>query len=291
MNDTPRDCSSAADLDALLRVPLSPRPACCSARPSATTSTAGSPSGWRRRARRRSPHYFAQPARRSGAKLEALINSLHGQRDLFLSRGAPAALPQPRRCCRRSSRDKRPGDRVRIWSVPCSTGEEPYSIAIWLLENWPLVDAYNIEIVGSDIDTRGARGTREIGEYGERALSRLPAAVRDAYFEQLDDEELRGSSRICANPCVSCGQPRRPAAGAARRPLRRRLLPQRADLFRRCGAQTAPSTTSTTPCSPAASSASATRNRWARIDDRFHVRRFEDAIVYQRPRETDWTNC
>ncbi len=50
--------------------------------------------------------------------------------------------------------NKNPGDLVRIWSVPCSTGEEPYSIAIWLLENWPLVDAYHIEIVGSDIDTR-----------------------------------------------------------------------------------------------------------------------------------------
>ena len=47
---------------------------------------------------------------------------------------------------------------MRIWSVPCSTGEEPYSIAIWLLENWPPVDTYNIEIVGSDIDTERAGG-------------------------------------------------------------------------------------------------------------------------------------
>ena len=51
-------------------------------------------------------------------------------------------------------RDRRPGDLVRIWSMPCSTGEEPYSIAIWLLENWPAVDDHEIEIVGSDIDTR-----------------------------------------------------------------------------------------------------------------------------------------
>ncbi len=53
-------------------------------------------------------------------------------------------------------RAKRPGEALRIWSVPCSTGEEPYSIAIWLLENWPEVDAHDIEIVGSDIDTQCA---------------------------------------------------------------------------------------------------------------------------------------
>ena len=49
---------------------------------------------------------------------------------------------------------KASGDTIRIWSIPCSTGEEPYSIALWLMENWAQVDNYNIEIVGSDIDTR-----------------------------------------------------------------------------------------------------------------------------------------
>jgi hypothetical protein len=55
---------------------------------------------------------------------------------------------------------KRPGEALRIWSVPCATGEEPYSIAVWLLENWPDVDAYDVEIVGSDIDTRCWRRRR-----------------------------------------------------------------------------------------------------------------------------------
>jgi chemotaxis protein methyltransferase CheR len=80
-------------------------------------------------------------------------------------------------------RDKAPGDLVRIWSMPCSTGEEAYSLAIWLLENWPLVDVYNIEIAGSDIDTAALDHARE-GCFGARALARLPAAVIEEYFEK-----------------------------------------------------------------------------------------------------------
>jgi chemotaxis protein methyltransferase CheR len=81
---------------------------------------------------------------------------------------------------------RRPGDLIRIWSMPCSSGEEPYSIAIWLLENWGLVDAYHIEIVGSDIDT-AALARAEAGHYGERALSRLTEDLVERYFEPKRD--------------------------------------------------------------------------------------------------------
>lgn len=83
---------------------------------------------------------------------------------------------------------KTPGDKIRIWSVPCSTGEEPYSIAIWLLENWSLVDAYNVEIVGSDIDTSALRAARA-GRYGKRALAKLPPQLVQAYFEPTGEGE------------------------------------------------------------------------------------------------------
>jgi chemotaxis protein methyltransferase CheR len=85
---------------------------------------------------------------------------------------------------------KKPGDRIRIWSMPCSSGEEPYSIAIWLLENWPLVDAYNIEIVGSDIDTSILRQAVE-GYFGQRSLSKLPKDVLDRYFDDERDQQRR----------------------------------------------------------------------------------------------------
>ena len=81
---------------------------------------------------------------------------------------------------------KAAGQPIRIWSVPCSTGEEPYSIAIWLLENWERVDKYEIEIIGSDIDTSVLRSAGA-GIYGERALHRLPKDLIPRYFEK-DDE-------------------------------------------------------------------------------------------------------
>jgi chemotaxis protein methyltransferase CheR len=96
---------------------------------------------------------------------------------------------------------KRHGETLRIWSVPCSTGEEPYSIAIWLLENWKDVDAYDIEIVGSDIDTRVLEAAAE-GVFGKRALMRLSSELIGRYFHGFDDDrwqildDLRQSVRF-----------------------------------------------------------------------------------------------
>jgi chemotaxis protein methyltransferase CheR len=96
---------------------------------------------------------------------------------------------------------KRPGDPIRIWSAPCSTGEEPYSIAIWLLENWKDVDTFDIEIVGSDIDTHVLEAAAE-GIFGKRALMRLSPELIARYFHELDNErwqildDLRQSVRF-----------------------------------------------------------------------------------------------
>jgi chemotaxis protein methyltransferase CheR len=87
-------------------------------------------------------------------------------------------------------RGKRNGDPIRIWSIPCSTGEEPYSIAMWLMENWKQVDQYDIEIVGSDIDTR-ALDTAINGVYGDRSLMRLPPELIDRYFAPTPPEGHR----------------------------------------------------------------------------------------------------
>jgi chemotaxis protein methyltransferase CheR len=93
------------------------------------------------------------------------------------------------------------GGTIRIWSLPCSTGEEPYSLAIWLLENWDRVDDWDIEILGSDIDTEALRAA-EAGIYPDRSLMRLSPYLVGRYFTRLDEgrhrlaEALRGSVRF-----------------------------------------------------------------------------------------------
>jgi chemotaxis protein methyltransferase CheR len=72
------------------------------------------------------------------------------------------------------------GRPVRIWSVPCSSGEEPLTIAMALEENdW--FSRASIEIVASDASP-AAIGKARAGVYGGRAFRSLPPALRDRYF-------------------------------------------------------------------------------------------------------------
>lgn len=75
------------------------------------------------------------------------------------------------------------GRTLRIWSAGCSTGAEPYSVAILLhellgadLANW------NITIVGTDISS-AAIATARSGEYGRWALRTMPAEERTRWFQ------------------------------------------------------------------------------------------------------------
>jgi chemotaxis protein methyltransferase CheR len=92
---------------------------------------------------------------------------------------------------------KKPGDTIRIWSLPCSTGEEPYSIAISVLDSWKQSDDYALEILGSDVDTR-VLASAQAGIYGERSLQNVGPALRQKYFRRLGGDyqiipELRES--------------------------------------------------------------------------------------------------
>jgi chemotaxis protein methyltransferase CheR len=69
---------------------------------------------------------------------------------------------------------------VRIWSVPCATGEEPLSIAIALNEaGW--FDRLPIEIHASD-GSQAAIAKARAGKYRERSFRALTPALREKYF-------------------------------------------------------------------------------------------------------------
>ncbi|MEJ0093867.1 MAG: protein-glutamate O-methyltransferase CheR [Methylocella sp.] len=179
---------------------------------------------------------------------------------------------------------RNPGDRVRIWSVPCSTGEEPYSIAIWLLENWAMVDAYNIEIVGSDIDTRVLDDARR-GEYGERALSRLPGKIIADYFEPLPDgkrriiQDLKESVAFRAANLVD-------AATTAPEGLFDIIFCRNVLIYFDEASRILAARNIYASLNPGGFACLGHSESMTRIVDSFVVRRFDDALVYQRPEET-----
>jgi chemotaxis protein methyltransferase CheR len=178
-------------------------------------------------------------------------------------------------------RSRRPGDLVRIWSMPCSTGEEAYSIAIWLLENWPLVDAYHIEIVGSDIDTHVLDQARA-GNYAARALAKLPEALIERYFEGerghrrkiIDD--LRESVHFVPANIVD----RATLAGLGRFDviLCRNLLIYFDDASRIQAARNLYES-----LNPGGFLCLGHSESMTRISDKFVMARLEDAIVYRKP--------
>ncbi len=81
-----------------------------------------------------------------------------------------------------------PGNRpLRIWSMPCSSGEEPYSIALYLLEYWPPIKNTDVEIIASDIDSNILNAARR-GLYSQRSVQHLPDRIRRNYFKSLPDQ-------------------------------------------------------------------------------------------------------
>ncbi|MET0419475.1 MAG: protein-glutamate O-methyltransferase CheR [Actinoplanes sp.] len=73
---------------------------------------------------------------------------------------------------------------VKILSLPCSTGEEPYSIALRLLEEWDQIENVDVEIHGADIDS-DVLTRADHASYGERSLQRVPKPWLNKYFTQV----------------------------------------------------------------------------------------------------------
>ncbi len=76
--------------------------------------------------------------------------------------------------------------KIKIWSSGCSTGEEPYSVAITLLEILKDSYSWNIDILASDISLKSLMVARK-GFYTKERVESVDKRILDKYFEPVDN--------------------------------------------------------------------------------------------------------
>lgn len=75
---------------------------------------------------------------------------------------------------------------LRIWSTGCSSGEEAYSIAILVKELIPDYEAWNIEIIATDINHSSLSKAKE-GIYSEWSFRGVDLSIKNKYFIRMED--------------------------------------------------------------------------------------------------------
>ncbi|MDW8136335.1 MAG: protein-glutamate O-methyltransferase CheR [Thermodesulfobacterium sp.] len=178
---------------------------------------------------------------------------------------------------------KRKYDRIRIWSIPCSTGEEPYSVALYLLEYWKDIENWEVEILASDIDQEALKKAKE-GIFSARSLQYVPERIKQKYFSLLPNGYYKLSEDIVRAiffSKVNLVNPRET------KPFRnmdivfcRNLLIYFDEAARRLAAENLYNSLNSGGFLCLGHSES-----MSRISSLFKVRKFPEAIVYQKPLE------
>ncbi|HEY5996659.1 MAG TPA: protein-glutamate O-methyltransferase CheR [Candidatus Deferrimicrobiaceae bacterium] len=85
--------------------------------------------------------------------------------------------------------------KLRIWCAGCSTGEEPYSLAVTLRETLPDVDSWDTKILATDISTRVLQVARH-GIYSRDKLKAMPSPVVNRWFVPAELHGETGYYRV-----------------------------------------------------------------------------------------------
>jgi len=128
---------------------------------------------------------YADP---QGVEMQALANLVtthetymfreYDQLQAFANHCLPEVLSAKQAC----------GDRsLRIWSAGCSSGEEPYTLAMILQEVFPQAQSWDCAILATDIDENMLRKV-VAARYGFRSVNEVPNEYREKYLIQ-DGEE------------------------------------------------------------------------------------------------------
>ncbi len=131
---------------------------------------------------------------RSGQELVTLLDSISTNLTSFFREPAHFEFLRadiiPRLAARRGTGSRR----LAIWSAGCSSGEEPYSIAMCLIEALANPLGWQITLLATDISTRILEAARR-GVYRGEKLANLPRAVLSRFF-QRGTGEWAGQYRV-----------------------------------------------------------------------------------------------
>ena len=87
---------------------------------------------------------------------------------------------------------------LRVWCAACSTGQEPVTIAVTLLETMPEAQHHRIRLLSSDISTRALK-TASAGVYPLKLVAGVPPALLKTYFERglgADEGKVRVRAQV-----------------------------------------------------------------------------------------------
>jgi len=94
-------------------------------------------------------------------------------------------------------------DCLKVWSVGCATGEEPYSIAIWLDALSEMSENFiNYEVHATDISLASLSIGRE-GRYPVNRLTNVPQLYLQNYFDKQNDDSYKIQDRIKERVCFT----------------------------------------------------------------------------------------
>jgi len=86
--------------------------------------------------------------------------------------------------------------RLHLWSAGCSTGEEPYTLAMLLLEeSEKLLAGWTFDILATDLNDNSL-ATAKAGIYGEYALRNTTELLRRKYFKPYDEKRLQAADQL-----------------------------------------------------------------------------------------------
>ena len=132
--------------------------------------------------------FMVSYADKDGSEMQALANLVttnetymfreYDQLQAFANHCLPEVL---------SAKQARGQRSLRIWSAGCSSGEEPYTLAMIVQDVFPQAQSWDCEIVATDIDQNMLQRVAA-ARYGARSVGDVPAEYREKYLTQDGDE-------------------------------------------------------------------------------------------------------